>query len=152
MKETIIDKKLLVDIRINRFIKRHNVLTLATLYNDGPYCCNCFYVFDEENVRFVILSEDKTQHIKNILMNNRVGGTIYLETIVVGKIQGVQFTGIINRPDNKEINKLRLKYLKRYPFAVFKIEDIWVIDVDFIKYTDNRLGFGKKLIWNKRNA
>ena len=24
---------------------------------------------------------------------------------------------------------------------------LWVVDLSFLKFTDNRLGFGKKLIW-----
>jgi len=27
--------------------------------------------------------------------------------------------------------------------------NLWVVDLSFLKFTDNRLGFGKKLIWGK---
>jgi len=149
MKEIITDNNLILDERIKKFIKRHNVLTLATLDDNGPYCCNCFYVFDSDNVRFIILSENKTQHISNILLDDRVAGTIFLDTVIIGKIEGVQFRGNIKKPNKEEINRLRLMYLQRFPFAVFKIEDIWVVDVNFIKFTDNKLGFGKKLLWKR---
>ncbi len=42
--------------------------------------------------------------------------------------------------------------MKRYPFAILMKTQLWVVDLDFIKLTDNRLGFGKKLIWKKDAA
>ena len=27
--------------------------------------------------------------------------------------------------------------------------NIWVVEPDFVKFTDNTLGFGKKLVWTK---
>ena len=41
----------------------------------------------------------------------------------------------------------RTAYLKRFPFAIAVKLDLWMLPIDYIKMTDNRLGFGKKLEW-----
>ena len=40
-------------------------------------------------------------------------------------------------------------YLKAFPYALLHLETLWIIEPDFYKLTDNRLGFGKKIIWQK---
>jgi uncharacterized protein YhbP (UPF0306 family) len=42
-----------------------------------------------------------------------------------------------------------MAYIKRFPYAAVAPLNIWVIEPDFMKLTDNTLGFGKKLIWNR---
>ncbi|MDX1315515.1 MAG: hypothetical protein R3356_08440, partial [Eudoraea sp.] len=66
---------------------------------------------------------------------------------VVGKIQGIQFEGEAYRPDEKLHKKARKAYLKRFPVAALMNTSLWVVKLNHIKLTDNRLGFGKKLTW-----
>jgi uncharacterized protein YhbP (UPF0306 family) len=40
-------------------------------------------------------------------------------------------------------------YLKRFPYAVLSGTPIWIVEITYAKFTDNRLGFGKKIIWKK---
>jgi uncharacterized protein len=35
----------------------------------------------------------------------------------------------------------------RFPVAALMDTRLWIVRLTFIKMTDNRLGFGKKLIW-----
>jgi hypothetical protein len=44
---------------------------------------------------------------------------------------------------------IRNTYLKRFPFALAAKLDLWILYIDYIKMTDNLLGFGKKLIWER---
>jgi len=44
----------------------------------------------------------------------------------------------------------RKAYLKRFPFALALKLDLWILHIDYIKMTDNRLGFGKKLEWRRQ--
>lgn len=137
------------DKRIVDFIQKHHVLTLATSVNNNPYCCNCFYVYVESENILVFTSDADTKHIKDVAQNNYVGGSIVLETNIIGKIQGIQFNGIMSEPKD-EIFKLSNKaYLKRFPFAILMNTNLWIVKLNFIKMTDNRLGFGKKLIWKE---
>lgn len=138
--------------RIVDFIKKHHVLTLATSNNNNPYCCNCFYVYLKEENMLVFTSDKTTKHISDATKQNYVAGSIMLETNVVGKIQGIQFNGIIEEPKDELLKKVNKAYLKRFPYAVLMDTTMWVVKLSFIKMTDNRLGFGKKLIWGSLNG
>ncbi len=133
--------------RIVDFIRKHHVLTLATCVGNNPWCANCFYVYLEDEDCFVFTSDDATKHVQDVLVNTKVAGSIVLETSVVGKIQGIQFRGIMEIPAGELAEKAKYAYLKRFPFAILMKTSLWVVQLNYIKMTDNRLGFGKKLIW-----
>ncbi|MBN2663080.1 MAG: pyridoxamine 5'-phosphate oxidase family protein [Bacteroidales bacterium] len=135
--------------RVVEFIKEHHVLTLSTAVNNIPYSCNCFYTYFEEDNVIICTSDYNTKHIKDAQQNNNVSGSIVLETSIVGKIQGIQFNGIMIEATDILFKKYKKAYLKRFPFAILKNTALWIIDLTFIKMTDNRLGFGKKIIWEK---
>lgn len=136
-----------VDPRIVRFLERHHILTLATTQEGQPHCCTLFYAYDPETNRFVVTSSESTLHVKHLTENPRIAGAIALESKVIGKLQGIQLRGCMTRPSKDNLPEARKIYLKRFPFAALMDIDLWVIAPDFFKLTDNRLGFGKKLIW-----
>ena len=82
-----------------------------------------------------------------MLAQPRVAGAIALETTMIGKIQGIQFTGMSAELKGELYETALSVYLKKFPVAVFKKLILWSIVPDFIKMTHNRLGFGTKLIW-----
>ncbi len=135
--------------RIVEFINKHHVLTLATSFEEEPWCANCFYVYLPEENSLVFTSDFETKHIQHACHNIYVAGSIVLETSIVGKIQGIQFQGIISEPKGEYLEKVKSAYLKRFPIAMLMDTHLWAIDLTYIKMTDNRLGFGKKLIWKK---
>ena len=137
-----------IDDRIISFIKEHHILTLATSNDNKPYCASCFYVYFKELNMFIITSDFTTKHIKDVEKQNIVAGAIALETTMIGKIQGIQFTGIIKLLSGNDLKIGKKAYLKKFPFAILKETTLWGIFPDFFKMTHNRLGFGKKLIWN----
>lgn len=139
----------LPDQKIIEFINKHHVLTLATCFEEEPYCANCFYVYLESENSLVFTSDYDTNHIKQASHNIYVAGSIVLETDNIGKIQGVQFQGIISEPKGDLLTKARNEYLKRFPVAMLMKTTLWVVDLTFLKFTDNNLGFNKKLIWEK---
>lgn len=137
----------MLDKRIVDFIKRHHVLTLATASCESePYCAACFYAYDKERNRIVFTSDDTTRHAKQMLENAKVAIGITLETRIVGKVQGVQICGIAMRGDDGD----KRLYIKRFPYAAVAPLNIWAVEPTFVKFTDNTLGFGKKLIWNSQ--
>ena len=137
------------DKRIIEFIKRHHLLTLATSKDNIPYCCNIFYVYNEKNNSLIFSSDIKTKHATDFIENSEVAGTIALETKDVEKIQGVQLLGKITEPKGEEINNATKRYLKEFPYAQKMQLYLWEMKLTFIKMTHNKLGFGKKLIWEK---
>ena len=44
-----------MDKKIIKYLKKNNVLTIATAINNQPYCANCYYVFDEG--KYIYLDE-----------------------------------------------------------------------------------------------
>lgn len=139
----------MVDRRIIKFFRKHHVLTIATSVGDEPWCATCFYVYLEEENSLVFTTDLKTRHGQEFLKNNKVAGTIALETMIIGKIRGIQFSGIISEPEGESSVKAKRAYLKRFPVAMLMDTHLWMVTLTHIKYTDNRLGFGKKLVWEK---
>jgi uncharacterized protein YhbP (UPF0306 family) len=137
------------DSKIINFLKKHHVLTLATVSGDQPWVANCFYAFREEQMSFVFTSGYETRHIQEVVLNNKVAGTVVLETGIIGKIQGIQFSGTLLIAEGEVLEKASSSYLKRFPFAALMDTTLWILSIDYLKMTDNRLGFGKKLVWER---
>lgn len=139
----------MTDSRIIKFFRKHHVLTVATTAGDGPWCAHCFYVYLEDENSLVFTTDADTRHGKEFLQNPFVAGSVVLETMIIGKIQGIQFQGMVSEPEGELLSKAKSAYLKRFPVAVLMDTRLWLVKLSYIKMTDNRLGFGKKLIWPK---
>jgi len=140
-----------IDQRIVKMIQRHHIFTLATSADNMPYCSTCFYAYEKEDNVFIFTSEKDTRHIAEAMQQSKVAGAIALETKIIGKIRGIQFTGEIKEIAGDELKKYLKIYLNRFPYVAPFIKDtsFWIIVPELLKLTDNNLGFGKKLIWKK---
>jgi len=136
-----------LDKNITHFIKKHHVFNLAVCDHDKIWTASCFYAFWNEKNALVFLSDEETQHAKMIMQNPVVAGTIALETRIIGKIQGLQFTGIVEKAENESLAMAKKIYYKRFPYALGTQSTFWILTLHYAKLTDNRLGFGKKIIW-----
>ena len=130
--------------KITAFIEQHHVLSLATSFNNMPSVCSAFYVYDAQSHSFVIASSEETLHIQQVKVNENVAGNILLETKEIGKIQGLQFFAKMQALEDERLKKC---YFKRFPYALALLPKLWQIEVNSFKLTDNRLGFGKKIIY-----
>jgi len=130
--------------KIITFIKKHHVMSLATADGEDVSVCSLFYAYDMKKSCFVVASNDDTLHVKHVLKNPVIAGNILLETDEIGKIQGLQFRGNMTQLANRSLQKL---YFKTFPYAVAMTPKLWQIEVNYFKLTDNRLGFGKKIIY-----
>lgn len=142
-----------IDPRIPKLIKKHHIFTLATALDNEPYCATCFYVFDDKQLSFIFTSEKHTKHISDIAKQSRVAGTIAYETRLIGILRGVQFTGTVRELEGTERSQAKKAYIMRFPVAAPFLKDtpFWILEADFFKMTDNRLGFGNKLIWHRNS-
>ena len=147
--QTLIDGWKMIDKRIVRFFRKHHVLTIATSVDNIPWCANCFYVYLEEENALVFTTDPETRHGQEFLKNVLVAGSVVLETPVIGNIRGIQFQGIVSEPEDNLSEKTKSAYLKRFPIAMLMETRLWIVSLTHIKMTDNRLGFGKKIIWTK---
>jgi uncharacterized protein YhbP (UPF0306 family) len=139
----------MIDEKIIKFFRKHHVLTVATTISNEPWCANCFYVYLEEENALVFTTDPETRHGQEFIKNPLVAGSVVLETFVIGKIRGIQFQGMISEPEDKMLQKAKSAYLRRFPVAALMETRLWVVELTYIKMTDNRLGFGKKLVWEE---
>ena len=161
--------------KISSFLKKHHVLTLATSSDNTPWVAHCFYAFMEDQMCLVFTTDDDTKHGKQMIENPNVSVGIAWETKVIGQIRGAQISGQalkVEKLKSSNVEKVknigtfqpRIKsgagslnlstaaksaYLKRFPYAALLKTNLWVIQINTIKYTDNRLGFGTKLNWER---
>ena len=133
--------------KIEAFLAEHHLLSLATSHNNLPQSASLFYAYSSEQNAFIVASDTKTEHIQNVLTNNKVSGTVALETDEIGKIRGIQFTGTMELATSTE----GALYLETFVYAKVMKPQLWMIKLETIKMTDNRLGFGKKLFWSRKN-
>lgn len=137
----------MMDEPIRRFLSRHHVLTLATVGEDGvPWCSNAFYALDAGRAQLVFASNGQTAHAAHMQADCRVAVSVVLETRIVGRVQGCQMLGTAAAADDTA----RRIYLRRFPYAAAMTDaEIWAVSVDYAKLTDNTLGFGKKIVWQR---
>lgn len=147
-----------LDPKIKAFLKKHHVMTLATSKDNVPWVAHCFYAFMEEEMVLVFTTDSETRHGLEMKENEQVSVGISWETKIVGQIRGAQISGRVMenaewRLQNAEggMENAKMAYLKRFPYALLMKTNLWVLEIETIKYTDNRLGFGKKLHWGRKS-
>lgn len=135
--------------RIVDFISQQRVATVCCVDEENkPYCFSCFYAFDKERHLFYFKSGSNAHHSQLLLQNAVVAGTVQQDKLNPLAIKGIQFTGKIIDPNNELCSEAESVYHKRYPFAIAMPGEIWVLQPEVIKMTDNTLSFGKKLHWH----
>jgi len=128
---------------IAAFVRQHHVLILATSRDGFPYATPLFYAYDDARNCFVFASGGETEHTAQMTANPSVAAGIALETDSVGKIQGLQCRGRVLPSDAADAHC----YFSRFPYAKVMRPTLWRLEPAWMKLTDNRLGFGKKLVW-----
>ncbi len=101
---------------------------------------------------FYVLSEDQTRHGQMTGLKAQVAGTVNGQPKTVALIRGVQFAGEIRRLDEEESAVPRAQYNRRFPVARMLSAPMWEIRLNEVKFTDNTLGFGKKLHWIRESG
>ena len=137
--------------QIERFVRQHRVLTLATCVAEEPWCAHCFYVYMPEHQSFFFASDSSTKHIEQACHNLYVAAGIALESRWVGRLRGLQMQGFVVPPAPELQQEARRAYVHRFPVARLMQPTLWQFSPVRMKYTDNRLGFGKKLHWTKED-
>ncbi|MGD0342665.1 MAG: pyridoxamine 5'-phosphate oxidase family protein [Bacteroidales bacterium] len=88
----------MVEEKIIKFFRKHHVLTIATSVANEPWCANCFYVYLEEENALVFTTDSDTRHGQEFINNPLIAGSVVLETMIIGKIRGIQFQGLVSEP------------------------------------------------------
>ena len=133
------------------FMEEQRVATICCVDEENrPYCFSCFYAFDAEEQLIYFKSSPATHHA--ILLNQKplVSGTIQPDRLNPLAIKGVQFNGEVLKANKTVSERASAFYHKKYPFALAMPGEVWTIQADMIKMTDNTLSFGKKLVWQRK--
>ncbi|HEY0732981.1 MAG TPA: pyridoxamine 5'-phosphate oxidase family protein [Chitinophagaceae bacterium] len=134
--------------RITEFIEDQTVATVACIDSEQkPYCFSCFYAFDKEKSLLYFKTSANTNHVQMLNNNKHVAGTIQPDKLNRLAIKGIQFTGTVIDTVEQQSNASAL-YHKKYPFALAMPGEVWTIQLESIKMTDNTLAFGKKILWS----
>ncbi|WP_312212015.1 YhbP family protein [Pseudescherichia sp.] len=132
---------------IHRWLAKQHVVTWCVASEGDLWCANAFYYYDPQRIAFYVMSEDRTRHAQMSGHHAPVAGTVNGQPKTVALIRGVQFKGEIRRLEGAESEAARERYNRRFPVARAMSAPVWEILLDEIKFTDNTLGFGKKLHW-----
>ena len=133
---------------IFRYLQSNKLASVCFVDAEGkPYCINCFYYFCETNQVLVFKSSPTSVHRSFIQNKSFVAGTILPKSLNFLKLQGAQFRGELL--DNDQIIKhdLEAKYSKKHPISLAMSGYIWAVELQQIKLTDRRVGFGKDVMW-----
>lgn len=134
---------------ISRWLSRQHVVTWCVSAGDELWCANAFYMWDNERAAFYLLSDTKTRHAQMSGERAKVAGTVNGQPKTVALIRGVQFHGELRLLSGEEAEGRRKSYWRRFPSVLAITAPVWEIQVDELKFTDNTLGFGKKLTWQR---
>ena len=131
------------------YLAGQHVLTLCTRHGDEFWAANCFYVVDNEDISFWLMTEPSTQHGRLMVASPSVVGTVSAQTESVSQLQGVQFEGVIALAQGDTGQRGLEAYQQRFPIAKQKSAPLWQLKINRLKMTDNQLGFGTKLLWQR---
>ena len=135
---------------IRKFIKKQTCANICCVDEKGnPYCFSCFYSFNEQEGVLHYKSGLDTHHSALITANPVIAGTILPDKLNVLQVKGIQFEGIVLTADHSFMKNASSHYHKKYPFALAMTGEIWTVQLNSIKMTDSKLGFGEKIIWSR---
>ena len=151
---------------IAAFLAEHTTLTLATVGADGaPNAAAVFYAHDAGlNLHF--LSEERTEHGRNMLTDARVAGAIHADGQDWRGIRGVQVRGRARLVTGTEWVHTAAIYGRKYTFVAALLAGsggpgvlvgplararFWVLEPAWFRLIDNtvRFGFKEELVLNE---
>ncbi|RRN76264.1 hypothetical protein EIM50_25580 [Pseudoxanthomonas sp. SGD-10] len=129
-----------------RFFNENEVATICCL-TEGmqPHCFNCYYAFDAERKVIIFKSSKNSYHNELLGDLAPISGTILSPASSLMKAKGMQFSGKIITGDVLHI--VTKIYYKKYALAYAKPGDLWAIQLEWAKFTNNTLGIGVKQEW-----
>lgn len=146
--------------RARRFLDEISTLTLATSSENNPWAATVFFVADSKfNLYFV--SDHRTQHGRDMAVNERVAATINPDCDNWNDVAGLQIRGAVTIVEGVERAKVLALYFKKFPQidALFakpkdtheetiakrlKAANFYKITPGMIRVIDNEQGFGHR--------
>ncbi|HTI58934.1 pyridoxamine 5'-phosphate oxidase family protein [Mucilaginibacter sp.] len=87
-----------MDEEIKNFVQKQKTATICCVDEQGnPYCFTSFYAFSPQYFSLIFKSSPTSRHIKLLLENPQIAGTILDEKMGAFPAKGIQFSGIFCR-------------------------------------------------------
>lgn len=135
---------------ITRFLHQQSCASICCMDEEGkPYCFSCFYAFNSNQALVYFKSSVNSHHAGLMKKNPFIAGTVLPDKLNKLAVKGIQFEGIVLDTELPEVKRGLNDYVRKYPMALAMPGEIWALQIDRIKMTDNTLGFGKKMIWSR---
>lgn len=131
------------------YLQKHQVMTLATVGDDGVWAAAVFYVNRGFDLYF--LSAAHTRHARHIAAGGRVAAAIQEDYDGWEAIQGIQLEGVARPLEGAERETAILLYEEKFPFvaradqqiqAALARVDWYRLRPDALYFIDNSRGFG----------
>ena len=148
--------------RIAAFLAAHTTLTLATVGADGaPAAAAVFYAHDSK-LDIYFLSEERTEHGRNLVADARIAGTIHADGQDWRGIRGLQVRGQARPAAGTEFARAAAVYGRKYAFVGGLLAGsggagvlagplararFWVLQPAWFRLIDNTVQFGFKEEW-----
>ena len=132
---------------------RLNSLTLATCGPDSAPHAAPVYFAASESLRLYFFSDPTSRHAQDLALNPQAGAAIYPECANWQEIRGLQMRGVVQAlPPGVEWQQGWHSYLGKFPFvaslgALLAQNSLYVFIPAWVRYLDNRRGFGFKQEW-----
>ncbi len=138
---------------INHFVEGQTVANVCCHDDQGAlHCFSCYYAYDAEDLLLYFKTSDDTLHMQLLAKHPEVAGTILPDKLNKMKVQGIQFSGVLLNPSDSEAKQAGKRYHAKYPFSVAMEGKVRIIRFNWVKMTDNTLGFGTKLVWDRKHS
>lgn len=130
------------------FIKKQKCASICGVDESGmPYCFSCFYAYNSESNLLYFKSSANTYHMKLMLQNTAVAGTILPDKLQLLAVKGIQFSGELLSKEHPLAKDASHYYHAKHPLALTVPGEVWSVQLNFVKMTDSTHSFGEKLIW-----
>jgi len=137
---------------IRKFILANHVVGLATSNGGQPWAASCFYAFNTETSALILLTSCDTRHAQGMLASANVAGTISGQPCSILKIRGIQFLAKARLLEGEAAERAYRIYCGRHPIAQLRKSDVWMLDFEGIKFTDNSRVFADKTLWHRQDT
>lgn len=140
--------------RIEDFLDRHHVVSLATVGSQGAHAANLFYARD--GLTLIWMSDMDSRHSREIETDAKVAATVSAASIDFRTIQGLQIHGTAQRTSRADRARLLSLLEAKFPFLI-ELRDspkalqqaqeraeIYRLQPTDIVLIDNTRGFGHK--------
>ncbi len=136
------------------YLRGHNVLTLATTGEDGPWAAAVFYVNDDFTLNF--LSAPTTRHAANIAANPQVAATVQEDYHDWREIKGVQLDGAAVMLSRTESATASARFAAKFPLLenlaaapaelarAFQRMAWYALTPTHVYFIDNSVAFGHR--------